>query len=691
MFLSWWRRLARWSSLPPSAKAPRGVGKRPHVFLGVEALEGRWVPATVTTLSDGVPGSLRDAIAATPAGGTVDFQPGLSGALSLTGGTLVIDHNLTIAGPSAAVIVVSGEHTVGVLSIAAGVTAAIDGLTIANGPALDGGGIVNNGALTITNSTVVGNGGASNNNGGGIYNQGTLAVANTTIAGNSAHRGGGIYNVGTLVIANSTVANNLTSSNSGDDAGGGIENVGTAVVTTSTVVGNSAHRGGGISSQGALTITTSTVKNNTAPVRVFPRLISIPNLPFDPFDLNHPSDANPFHTMIVYDFVGGDGGGIDNAGGTLTVTNSTVAGNSASQGGGISNNGTLTITNSTIASNTGGGINTSLALDPMHPVNLTNTLVATNSGQPDVNGAISAASNNLIGYDSYNTNLTNGANGNLVGTSSQPLDPRLGALQDNGGPTFTMALLSHSPAIDAGTNAVTGPPLNLTADQRGQPRQFGAAVDIGAFERQDPLSSYVAQLYHNTLDRQPNAGEVQQWVGALQSGAVTPFQAASLFLASAELVGLEVDHTYLAFLHRAAAPQERALWLGALLAGTLTEHDLVLQFLTSPEYTAAHPGNGDYVQGLYNDVLQRQGTADEVAQVQELLDSGALSRAQVADAFLVTPEALDLAVNGLFTTFLHRPGSAAELQLWSGALAGGQVGGDTAVAQFLSCPEYTGF
>ena len=63
------------------------------------------------------------------------------------------------------------------------------------------------------------------------------------------------------------------------------------------------------------------------------------------------------------------------------------------------------------------------------------------------------------------------------------VDPRLGPLQDNGGPTQTMALLDGSPAFDAGSN-----PLVAT-DQRGLPRVFGAAVDIGAFESQNVLAS----------------------------------------------------------------------------------------------------------------------------------------------------------------------------------------------------------
>ena len=71
------------------------------------------------------------------------------------------------------------------------------------------------------------------------------------------------------------------------------------------------------------------------------------------------------------------------------------------------------------------------------------------------------------------TDISNCATGNLVG-----LDPKLGPLQDNGGPTPTIALLPGSPAIGAGSD-----PLNLTSDQRGySPRVVGTAADIGAYE-----------------------------------------------------------------------------------------------------------------------------------------------------------------------------------------------------------------
>src|SRR5690348_9803265 len=80
----------------PKPKTTRWLrGYQPRL----EGLEARWLPSTVTNLDDIGPGSLRDAIAITPAGGTVDFQPGLAGTITLTNGALIIDHDLTVAGP----------------------------------------------------------------------------------------------------------------------------------------------------------------------------------------------------------------------------------------------------------------------------------------------------------------------------------------------------------------------------------------------------------------------------------------------------------------------------------------------------------------------------------------------------------------------------------------------------------------
>jgi Ca2+-binding RTX toxin-like protein len=119
------------------------------------------------------------------------------------------------------------------------------------------------------------------------------------------------------------------------------------------------------------------------------------------------------------------------------------------------------------------------------PIVLNSTILAGNSDSgstPDLAPPVSVTVRSSLIGNNTGTGLAAGfpdANGNLIGSAANPIDPRLGLLADNGGPTQTLALLADSPAIDAGSN-----PLNLTTDQRGQSRQIGAAVDIGAFEVQ---------------------------------------------------------------------------------------------------------------------------------------------------------------------------------------------------------------
>jgi predicted outer membrane repeat protein len=163
---------------------------------------------------------------------------------------------------------------------------------------------------------------------------------------------------------------------------------------------------------------------------------------------------------------GGGGGGIGSFGASITITNSTFSGNTAlnNSGGGISAD-ILTVTNSTIASNTsntiGGGISSGST------TTLKNTIIANNQGS-DCFGAITSQ-----GY-----NLASDGTCNLTASTDLPTtEPMLGPLQDNGGPTFTQALLPGSPAIDAGGDCPPPP-----TDQRGVSRPQGTACDIGAFE-----------------------------------------------------------------------------------------------------------------------------------------------------------------------------------------------------------------
>jgi hypothetical protein len=334
-----------------------------------------------------------------------------------------------------------------------------------NGNYGQGGGLYNSGMLTVNNSTLSGNSASGldlyGGGGGGIYNSsGTLTVTDTTLAGNSAttSAGGGIHDgaSGRLTVSNSTLFGNSAT------AAGGIYNDATLTVSNSTLFGNSAYYGGGIFNYyygtyyGTLTVSNSSLSGNSA---------------------------------VFY------GGGIYNDA-TLSVSNSTLSGNSAGfDAGGIYtySTGTVTLTNVTLTAsraNTsgssyhGGGLFVAFGSPVLH-----NTLIAgnfrgaTGTTDDDVAGGLDPSGDyNLIGDGTGMTGLSNGVNGNLVGSAAVPIDPLLGPLQDNGGPTMTHALLIGSPAIDAGNNAYA-----TDWDQRGEgfPRIVNGIIDIGAFEYQD--------------------------------------------------------------------------------------------------------------------------------------------------------------------------------------------------------------
>src|SRR5690606_11027896 len=134
-----------------------------------------------------------------------------------------------------------------VVTVGVGVTATLSGLTIRHGDAATGGGVRNDGTLTLSNVAVVGN--RASGQGGGIYNAGTLTVANSTVAGNVADHpaaasavGGGIY---AATGSHTTITQSTVSGNTAEVDGGGIYDLnGTLALTNSTVSGNSAPRGG---------------------------------------------------------------------------------------------------------------------------------------------------------------------------------------------------------------------------------------------------------------------------------------------------------------------------------------------------------------------------------------------------------------------------------------------------------------
>lgn len=204
---------------------------------------------TVTNTNESGPGSLRQALAIANDGDTIDVT-GISGAISLTSGELLVSKSVTINGAGADVLAVDGNAASRVFFINSGETVTISDLTIRNGQGNFGGGILNGdvATLTIANSTLSGNMAGF---GGGIFNTGTLTILNSTVSGNTASEGGGTYNSGSnrLTITNSTFSGNTATS-----VGGGSFNLGTLLITNSTLSDNSAALGGGIFNIGTLEI-----------------------------------------------------------------------------------------------------------------------------------------------------------------------------------------------------------------------------------------------------------------------------------------------------------------------------------------------------------------------------------------------------------------------------------------------------
>jgi hypothetical protein len=526
----------------------------------LEALENRLAPSVFTVNSTGdtgtgigLNGDLRYCItkADTSAGtNTIKFDPTVFGSpktITLTSLLPAItDNHLTITGPGAKLATVSGNHLFQVFDIT-GANASLSGLTIANGRATHGGGLVFSGAgtLALSNTVISGN---SAFLGGGIYNQpGTITLTNSTLSGNHAsYAGGGIQNNdgnGTVTLTNSTLSGNsatsfggginaggtvkLTNStlsgNTAGEAGGGISGVGIVTVTNSTLSGNTApgggivHQGGGgIISRGTLTLTSSTLSGNTA------KYGGGAILNYGTLTLTNGTLSGNSAFL---------GGGIYNNFGTTTLSNATLSGNSATYGGGIANRGALTLTNSTLSGNSakvGGGINNYTG----KVSHLNNTLIAGNTASgsdPDVRGGVIASSGfNLIGDGTGMFGISNGVNGNQIGTSASPIHPLLAKLGSYGGPTKTLPLLPGSPALDAGSNALDG---GATTDQRGHPRIVNGTVDIGAFESQGFTVTVSAGNNQSTVINTPFASAlavtVSSSAGEPVAGGVVKFTAPS--------------------------------------------------------------------------------------------------------------------------------------------------------------------
>jgi hypothetical protein len=210
---------------------------------------------TVTNTNNTGSGSLRSAIETADANGvadTITFAADLGPTIKLTSGQLTINSDLTIKGPGANELSVSGTGNSGVFSVASEATAKISGLRITGGNANSGGGINNKGTLTLARSAVTHN--LAGGSGGGIFNGGTLRVWRSTISGNTADEGGGggVFNRGSSADeGNAAFTNSTISGNEAEGSGGGISNAGDVSISNSTVTKNSAEGSGdGVASLG---------------------------------------------------------------------------------------------------------------------------------------------------------------------------------------------------------------------------------------------------------------------------------------------------------------------------------------------------------------------------------------------------------------------------------------------------------
>jgi hypothetical protein len=234
---------------------------------------------TVTNTNDSGPGSLRQALADADDGDTIQFDSALNGeTITLTSGELVVADSITISGPGPSLLAVSRNSqspNFRILHIQPNHTVAISGLTISNGHLINvsGAGIFNDqSTVTITNCVISGNTTDSppviQAGGGGICNNGALSLINSTVTGNFvtstyAYGGGGILNNSSLTINQCSITNNW-----GDRYGGGI--AGGALIQNSTISGNHTRGwdhfdgdGAGLSGEGFI-IQNSTISGNSA-------------------------------------------------------------------------------------------------------------------------------------------------------------------------------------------------------------------------------------------------------------------------------------------------------------------------------------------------------------------------------------------------------------------------------------------
>ncbi len=385
----------------------------------------------VTTDADAGAGSLRRALDRACDGATITVDAVLADTTVTLVGELLAERDVVLDATAAPGFTVSGGDTTRVLTVAAGATVVLDGVTITNGAGSGrGGAILDLGDLTIrdgavTDSTEVSTTGPAFDAGGGAIWTGQdarLELVRTTIADNATttQPAGGLYGFfgSELVITDSTISGNV-----GADVAGGIRSLGTTTIVDSTISGNTStawHGGAMFITDGTVDLTNVTVTDNVAP--------------------------------------GGTAGGVvvatfGDVGASLATTNSIIAGNTA-----------------------GGALDCVLAFNGPGPI------------------AITSGGGNLDG---------DGSCGFSEPTDQSGVDPLLGSLADNGGPTATHLPAVESPAVDAGVDGCD------EADQRGVARDDGAC-DSGSVEVLPPPDTTGPQVSVTGIEDAATYGDSEE-------------------------------------------------------------------------------------------------------------------------------------------------------------------------------------
>jgi hypothetical protein len=333
--------------------------------------------------------------------------------------------------------------------------------------------------LTLTNGRARGADGSGGHSGG----------RGGDAAGGAVYVGGGAVTLNNSSLSNNTAqggrgGNGLHGGPGGDGHGGAIYVNGgaSATLVNSTLSANSAQGGAGGSGNGLFGIGQGGGLYNFGSLTLTNITVSGNSASTDGGGLWNGGAARLTNVTVSGNSAStGRGGGLSSEG-TATLTNVTVNNNTSVNGGGVSSGGTAILTNVTVSGNfaslDGGG----LAIGGT--ATLTNVTVSGNSAGQDGGGlfigvATATLTNTIV---AGNTGVNIRSFGNVSATHSLvDVDPMLAPLGDYGGPTQTMALLPGSPAIDAGDSTAAGLP---GSDQRGFARISGAAVDIGAYEVQ---------------------------------------------------------------------------------------------------------------------------------------------------------------------------------------------------------------